>query len=342
MAREDEALIAFLAAAPQVGRPRALACQVLQPPLAEMLGGAAPMSEILGVELDLGGQLAALVRLAARREVEQMAAFDAELARVLPPLDGPAQALAEMLDTPAFDAVRVSVGARILAELNGPRRLRPESAEGEIAILRALAAVLTAAVGRLLQAHDVQAAFVERSKRLVAPDFVALYLADRGGAAAEARALVRLCENLTGPINRRLGARWLSATVDSLRFEKETRHGPDAPGARLAALAGLQRSVVAAALPDPEAAAILKRLGEAGGWVEEEAKMVSALAKSNAAILTRLAALMRMASGEAAPLGPAADRARAEAMRLVRRPEIREALVRDPEAAVVLKALAAA
>jgi hypothetical protein len=41
---------------------------------------------------------------------------------------------------------------------------------------------------------------------------------------------------------------------------------------------------------------------------------------------------VRMAVGEAAPLGPAADRARAEALKLVRNPEFRDELSRSPEA----------
>jgi hypothetical protein len=45
----------------------------------------------------------------------------------------------------------------------------------------------------------------------------------------------------------------------------------------------------------------------------------------------KLNALMRMASGDAAPLGPAADRARAEAMRLVRSPELRNEISGSPE-----------
>ena len=41
--------------------------------------------------------------------------------------------------------------------------------------------------------------------------------------------------------------------------------------------------------------------------------------------------LLRMAIGETAPLGPTADRARAEALKLVRRDDTRAELARAPE-----------
>ena len=324
-------LVELLEAAPSVGRPRALAVRVLEPPLAEMLGGSAPLTEVLGVDLDLGAQLAVLVRIAVPEELETLAAASPETVRALPPLVGVAARLAGLVGGAGFDAVRAAVGGRLLKELKGPRRLRPADPDGEIELLRALAAILAAAAGRLLGREDVQAAFVERSKRLTESDFVAAHLAGRGGALAEARALVRLCENLTGPINRRAGARWLMATLTSLRFETEVRHGPDTPGARLGALAALQRAASSCGLPEAEAAAVHARLGEAGGWVEADAKLASGLARSDADILTRLGALMRLASGEAAPAGPAADRARVEAGKLLRTPGLRERLSASPE-----------
>ncbi|WP_348685403.1 hypothetical protein, partial [uncultured Brevundimonas sp.] len=49
--------------------------------------------------------------------------------------------------------------------------------------------------------------------------------------------------------------------------------------------------------------------------------------------------LLRMAAGETAPLGPAADRARAEALRMLRASEVKDALSVEPEASAALNAL---
>ena len=335
-------LAGLLAALPADGPARSLGRRVLEGPLAEMLGGAAPLSALAGGELDLGGQLAVLVRIAARREVEQLAALNPELVRTLPPLAGAAAQLAEQLDDPAFDAVRSALARRITGELKGSRRLRPADTDGEIAVLRALALVLAAAAGRLLPREEVQAAFVERSKRLVAADFVTRHTAERGGAVAEVRALLRLCAALTGPINQTAGARWLLSVLQSLRFEAEVRQDPDSPGARLAALAALQASLNGAGLPPPELAIARERIGEAGSWVDEQVQVVAGVVRSPSAILTRLAALMRLASGETAPEGPVTRRAQGEAARLARLPELHAELAAQPGAAVLLRRLAGA
>ena len=83
------------------------------------------------------------------------------------------------MELEAFDGVRAALGKRVLHELHGPRRLHPDDPEGEIVALRALAMVLTASAGRLLPLEDVQAAFLDRSKRLVASDFVVAFLEGR-------------------------------------------------------------------------------------------------------------------------------------------------------------------
>jgi hypothetical protein len=60
-------------------------------------------------------------------------------------------------------------------------------------------------------------------------------------------------------------------------------------------------------------------------------KLTATVAKASASPIHRLMLLLRLATGEAAPLGPAADRARAEAMKLVRLPETRSELAGSPE-----------
>ena len=157
---------------------------------------------------------------------------------------------------------------------------------------------------------------------------------------AEVRALLRLCAALTGPINQTAGARWLLSVLQSLRFEAEVRQDPDSPGARLAALAALQASLNGAGLPPPELAIARERIGEAGSWVDEQVQVVAGVVRSPSAILTRLAALMRLASGETAPEGPVTRRAQGEAARLARLPELHAELAARPEAAVLLRRLA--
>ena len=337
-----ERIIELAEAAPQVGPARALALRVLEQPLCEILGGRAGLDELAGAPLDLGGGLALLVRLAAGREAAVVAAADPALMRPIPPLAGAAARLQALLGMEAFEAARAAAIRRVLSELNGPRRLRPCDPEAEIELLRALAGVLGAAAGPRLPMDDVKAAFVERSRRLVAPDFVDALLAGRDSPLAEARTLVRLAENVTGGANKRAAARWIDATLGALRFETALRRAPEAPGAKLSALAELQGALSAAGLSQSEHAALAARLGEAGGWIEADARLVGQIARSPAPPMTRALVLLRMAVGEAAPLGPAADRAKGEALKLLRTAELRADAAVHPEGFARLRELAVA
>ncbi|MDP1739234.1 MAG: hypothetical protein Q8L23_17555 [Caulobacter sp.] len=319
-------------AAPQEPQARAAALQVIEQPLTEILGSRSGLADLLGADLDLGGQLAAMTRLAGADAVEALIGFDTKVSRIMPPLSEPAARLSSWLSGPAFEACRVAIAQRVLRELVGPRRLKPGEAAAEIDLLRGLAMALTAAGDRVLSLDDIHGAFSARSKMLVNSDFVEALLGKEMTAREEVESLIWLAENVTGGANKRQAARYLSANVSALRFEKEMRYGPDSPATRMASLATLQRSVLRAGLVVEDASPIQVKIGEIGGMIEADGKIVAVIAKAPAPVVHRLNLLLRIAIGEAAPMGPAAERARSEAMKLVRNPELREELARSPEA----------
>lgn len=327
------------AAPPAQGPARKLAINVLEQPLAEILGSRAGLEGIVGKTPHLGASLAALTRLAASDAVEMLLKMEKSVAKVMPPLSIEAQRLGRWLATEDFHEVRTALGKRILVELNGPRRLAPGDADAEIDILRALAMVLTAASGKLLPQEDVLAAFSVRSKMLVTSDFVDSYLGPDRTAREEAEALVWLVENVIGPANKRIAGRWLKGVMANLRFEKESMSGLESPPTRLAALAALQRSVGRCGLDPADSTPLQEELGVLGGKIEAEARLIAALTKANAPAVQKLTFLLRMASGETAPVGPAADRAKVEALRLVREPAIRNELAAAPEQMVAVRDL---
>jgi hypothetical protein len=327
-------------AAPQ-GPARALALNVLEQPLTEMLGSKSALNDLLGGDLELGAALTAMTRLGGAEAVDALLVFDPNLAAALPALTGPAARLANWLDGPHFPAVRAAISKRVLKELHGPRRLRPGDPEAEIKSLRILAMALTATAGRVLSLDDIQAAFAERSKSLTANDFVDSLTSGLASARLEAEALIRLAENVTGGVAKRQAARWLASTFGALKFEKEFRNAAEPPTARLAGLASLQRGVLRAHLPEEDCQPLVLLLGEIGNVAEADSKVTMAIARANLPLLTRLDILARMAVGEAAPLGPAADRAKAEALKLARTPEAKPVLEAAPETLALLRVLVA-
>lgn len=321
-------------AAPVTGPPRGLALQTVEQPLAEILGSKSGLDNIIGQDLDLGGQLAAMTRLAACETVDALIRAEPSVAKMMPPLSEAAMRLSRWLAADDFASVRVAIAKRVVRELNGPRRLRPSNAAGEIEVMRGLAMTLTAAAaaGALLNVEDVQSAFVQRSRMLVTSDFVEAYL---GGGERSAReeieALVWLVENVIGGANKRQAGRYLSAGVSALRFEKEFRYGPDTAAVKLQKLAALQRAVARGGLAQEDYAPIQAKIGDVGGLVEADARLIATLAKTPAPPAQKLLLLLKLAAGETAPVGPAADRARQEAMRLVRQEDTRAELAANPE-----------
>jgi hypothetical protein len=200
---------------------------------------------------------------------------------------------------------------------------------------------LTATAGRLLTLEEVQTAFNERSKALVTADFVAAYVKTCTTVLCEAEALTRLCENVTGLANKRAAARWLSACVASLRFEGEMRasSAEQTAAQKLGILANLTRAVRGCGLIERDETEIITAIGAVGGAVEAEARIVAMLARAPAPLPQKLSVLLRMAAGETAPPGPAADRAKAEAIKLFRAPDNRAALAAAPEKLAPLKGL---
>lgn len=336
------ALMDLIDAAPLDGPPRALVVVAVEQIAAEMLAVRRNLNAILGPSLDQGASLAAIVRMVAPREVDQLVAMNRQMALMTPAVEGPAERLGRHLAQGEFPLLSASLARMVVQELASPRRLRPNDAVGEIDILRVLAMALTASAGRLLTLEEVQTAFVERSKSLITADFVAAFVRDCPTVLSEAEHLTRLCENVTGGANKRAAARWLAACVTSLRFETELRQS--APGGptvsqRLAVLARLQRSVQAAQLSESDEGQIMNAIGVVGGALEADAGLTGQISRASASPPQKLAALLKMAVGQTGPVGPAADRARAEAIRLLRAPDVRAALSAQPESLLVLKGL---
>ena len=327
-------------AAPKPGEGRGLAFMVLEQPLGEILRSRVGLADLLGEQLDLGGQLAALTRLTASDAVDALSRADVNITRQIPPLEGPAARLAKWLQEPALENVRLQLGKRIISELTGMRRLRPSDPRGEIEVLRALAMALTAAAGRLLPLEEVREAFIDRSKTLIASDFVGAYLKDERSAMQEATDLVWLLENVTGPTNRLQAVRWLGSTVASLRFETEACSATVSPMTRLQRLAEIYTDVVRSGGDAPGVDGVLGKLGELGGRIEADSKLTASLGRAAGPMAPRLGALLKLATGEAAPPGPAADRAKAEALKLIRAPEALQELANAPEAMAQVRQLA--
>ena len=325
--------------APADPRPRALAFEVIEQPLGEILGSRQGMAELLGSELDLGGSLAALTRLAAGQVVDAIATVDPSVSKSMPPLDGAAKRLSRWMEGSYFQGVRMAIGKRVISEIRSSRRLRPTDTNAEIDLLRALAMALTASQGKMLSAEDIRDAFIERSSMLIGAEFVTAVVNETKTAEDEVRALIRLSENVTGATNKNQAAQWMVGAVTALRFEREMRASREQALAKLQVLAELQKSISRLDLPESEKTMLNRRLGDLGALVEADGRVTASLVSSPMPSAQRLIMLVRIAAGEAAPQGPAAQRAKDMAVKLSRDPQVRADLAKNPELLATLRPL---
>jgi hypothetical protein len=273
--------------------------------------------------------------------VDAIATMDPAVGKTMPPLEGAAKRLSRWMEGAYFQGVRMAIGKRVISEIRSSRRLRPTDTNAEIDLLRALAMALTASQGKMLSAEDIRDAFIERSSMLIGAEFVTAVVAETKTAEDEVRALIRLSENVTGSANKNQAAQWMVGAVTALRFEREMRASRDQAMAKLQVMAELQKSIARLDLPESEKAMLNRRLGDLGGLVEADARVTASLMNSPLPPVQRLNILARMAAGEIAPQGPAAQRARDLCLKLSKVPEIRADLAKSPETLAKLKLLAA-
>ena len=76
---------------------------------------------------------------------------------------------------------------------------------------------------------------------------------------------------------------------------------------------------------------IQEKLGALGGAIEEKGNICLNIARASAPAVQRLTMLLKLASGETAPMGPAAARARNEALKLAKNDDVRAELAGMPE-----------
>ena len=309
---------------------------VIEAPVVELFAQKTTIGDILGEDADLGAILAAITTLAAGPAVELLSQRDAGVAKYLPPLDGLLGGYGQLIAAGALPHLAMHLPRRLMADLKGPRRLRPEDPKGEIEILRALALCLIS-TGSDGQRDDVHDAFTERSRMLVSADFVESLTRTATSPCNEVEILIWLGENVTGAANKRQVGRWLMATLGSLKVERVLRDPARPAPQRLTWLAHMQKRVSAAHFPEKDEEDVNAKLGQVGGLVESDVHLVANLVRSALPVMQKLQVLLNIAAGQSAPTGPVSDAARAEVMKLMRNPELRQGLMGNPQALDLLR-----
>jgi hypothetical protein len=289
------------------------------------------LSEVLGADQDLGTALCTLTRMAAGQAADMVIKLDPKVGAVIAPLTGVVAGYQRLMLKGHLQSLTACASKRLMVELKGPRRLKANDPTGEIDLLRALALVMSAAGKEQTQREDVMEAFAERSKMLVSADFVDNLIQSANSEAEAIDKLIWLGENVVGAANKRQAGRWLISHLSTPRFDRDMRDAGRPAAQRLSYLADLQRRFEAAKLPDKEAQEIRDKVGHIGAQVAQDAQLLAHIMRSPAPALQKLGVLLGLASGRSAPVGPLSEQARNEALRILRAPEVRQAMSGQPQ-----------
>ena len=223
-----EMLLTVMESAPSEEAPRKLVLSSVDAILAEAMGGAAALHELMGAAETLGESLDRLVELFLGRAPKDAKHGLAKLTQHFAKDD-----LAE---------ARTAVADRIVAEFKSTKRLAPDSVVDELKTLRRLANKVVLGVGKYLSHEDLVAAFTLRSKRLVTQEVLSSHI-DGAQPDEKVERLLFVEENVIGAENKRQLASFVMPVVNSAPFENFFANAKTPVLGRLQRLAFLQGKV---------------------------------------------------------------------------------------------------
>ncbi len=300
--------------------------------IGEFIGEAAATDAARGALLaepaDLGAELDALTDLFCG-QTEHEGRLSATGAR-----------LAWFFGEDLFDEARTAVARRILSELKSPKRLRPSDFDSEVALNRSLADRLIRTACPLLAASEISEAFVTRSTRLVEPESISCYLASAADPSDELQKLIKLEENVVGQQNKTKLAAYLRARCGAHQVETHFIFAAEPALQRLAELAEIRRQLDAAGFSARDKQEVAAKIDVLAVSIEDREQLFAKIEGRNAPPVDIAAAFLRLAAKGVLPRGTLSQAAQAKAMKLLARPEAKQAIATDPKARAVAQEIA--
>lgn len=329
--------------APMDSEMRLFALQPLDVFLDEIVAGESGINELIGKRADLGASLTALTSLFIGPGSGPM---DQDMVEDDPEVRERMLSVINRMSTHflmgEFGSAHGGIARRILRELRGQKLLRPNNYRSEIQLIRTLAERLAMVTGAVLPAEDLQAAFIERSKRLLSSDTVERFLETAGDAGTELEYLFFIGENIVGTANKRTLSSYVRAHLGSPKVERFFLNSKDPLAPRLKTLARLQAVIDCCGFAPEDAAALHHAFGMLGDKIEQQEGLIETILRNTRSTsLERAIALLKLVANAHVPAGPAAERAKTAAKTLLRTDDARRLIVQDDVARKQLSALAA-
>jgi hypothetical protein len=262
----DEKVLRLLALIEQAdGEGRTLLLAAIDTIIAEVLGGAAALRDLIGAQECFGDEMASLVELFLGAEPK-----DADTNKGL-------VALTHHFAADDLPDARTAIAQRLMAEFRSIKRLRSASLVEEFQTLREIADRLVRGIGKYLSHEDLIAAFTLRSKRLVTNETLSEHLAIATTPDEKLNRLLDVEENIIGAENKRRLAEFIVPIITALSFETYFQNPKLSILSRLQTLSTLQARALRCGFQDNQKQEIAELLDRTADGVEQRAKLFDSL-----------------------------------------------------------------
>ncbi len=295
----DDKVLRLLALTEQAdGDGRALLLASIDAMIAEVLGGAAALRDLIGAQDCFGDEMANLVELFLGAEPKVTGAHNGLIA------------LTHHFAADDLPEARTAIAQRLMAEFRSIKRLRPASLTEEFQTLRKIADRLVRGVGKYLSHEDLIAAFTLRSRRLVTNETLSEHLAGAATPDDKVNRLLDVEENIIGAENKRRLAEFVVPVITALSFETYFQNPKLPILSRLQTLSHLQVRVVRSGFQEPRKQEIADLLDRTANEIEQRAKLFESLLANVPNPIERTNRLLKLCTEGYVTEGQLAERAR--------------------------------
>lgn len=309
------ALLSLLETLPEKGKDRDLCVSVIDHFVAEMLGGRAAMSDLLGHQPNLGASLLLMTYLFLGRE-DKLSENTPSGVRIV----------SQQFAQGKLVNSKAAIARRIMTEIKGVKRLNPESLDDEVKLVRKLANLLVMGQGPMLPADDLAETFNVRSKRLVSPESVDEFLQETKSPRDKVSKFLALEENIVGIENKRTLATYVFGTVTSHQMQVYFLDGKTPVLKRLAAITEMQMWIAETGFQTENKQEISSAIDVLALRVIDEATLFQNIDRQKISPAQKAIALLRLCANSVLPIGECDLQAKRQIIKYVQMPEFSDGI----------------
>jgi hypothetical protein len=308
-------LLEYMDHLPKTDMGKKTALDAIDDFVSEIVSGKASLADLIGNQTDLGASLILLIDLFMGKVANTDIAGHKGL-----------KVLASCFGKDQLPHSRSSVIKRVLAELNGIKRLAPDDIQREVDLTRLLAKRMVLCQGPMASIDDIIAAFEKRSTRLTMPELAEEYMEPGSTPDQRIDLLLDLEDNIIGDNNKARLVDYIAPILTGPKMEPYFLNTEEPLLRRLSRLASLQVRVLESGFPDPEKERLMDDFDKLCTRVEEAGKLFGSIAARSVSSAEKAVTVLRLLDAKVFTTGECSVNAARHIAKFMRADDFSDAL----------------